>query len=287
MAGSMALINLAKDAAQGNIHNFGDAFGSLGKGALQGLAGAAGGVVGGKLASFAAGKLGGLATSLGGRMLTGALEGAGEDVVDQLMTTGTVDLGSVGMSALIGGATGGRAHAGGHTSDLRRATDAVTPSPRRQLSGDSGTQSPGRDTSDSGSPSSNTEVTNCHSNCNIGDLSGDDLHALAVARSSKPGAKSQGPTAAGRSIDKHASPKRGPEQHARYDFGRTTVEERDWIGQTYIEEMLTDSNSRRKLNIGSSGDSSLEIHMPNGIGGLWAMEGGRSRFVGFRVVDPF
>lgn len=124
-------------------------------------------------------------------------------------------------------------------------------------------------------------------NCNIGELSGDELHALAVARNSKPGARSQGPTAAGRSIDKHAAPNRGPEQHARYNFGRTTVEERDWIGQTYVEEMLTDPNARRKLNIGSSGDSSLEIYMPNGIGGLWVMEGGRGRFVGFRVVDPF
>jgi RHS repeat-associated protein len=183
MAGSMALINLAKDAAQGNIHNFGDAFGSLGKGALQGLAAGAGGVVGGKLASFAAGKLGGLATSLGGRMLTGALEGAGEDVVDQLMTTGTVDLGSVGMSALIGGATGGRAHAGGHTSDLRRATDAVTPSPRRQLSGDSGTQSPGSASSGGSSPSNGCTSCSCQTKRHSFDP---DTRVVMADGSSKP-----------------------------------------------------------------------------------------------------
>jgi large repetitive protein len=79
MAGSMALINLAKDAAQGNIHDLGDALGSLGTGALQGAIGGAGGVVGGKVAAFAAGKLGGLAATLGGRVVVGALAGGVED----------------------------------------------------------------------------------------------------------------------------------------------------------------------------------------------------------------
>ncbi|MGC9667531.1 hypothetical protein ACNTMW_13355 [Planosporangium sp. 12N6] len=75
MVGAAALIDLAKDSAQDNTHNWGDAFGSLGTGALQGLAGGVGGIVGGKVAAFAAGKLGGLAGTLAGRTSPGAVEG--------------------------------------------------------------------------------------------------------------------------------------------------------------------------------------------------------------------
>ena len=124
-------------------------------------------------------------------------------------------------------------------------------------------------------------------NCNIGDRSLDELHALASARNSKPGARNPGPTAAGRSIDKHAAPNRGPEQHARYNYGDTTPADRDWIGQTLVEEILTDPNSRRNLVTSANGDSFVDIQMPNGIGARWAMEGGLERFVGFRVFDPY
>ncbi|WP_432978319.1 LamG-like jellyroll fold domain-containing protein [Dactylosporangium sp. CA-233914] len=118
MVGASALINLAKDAAQGNIHSWKDALGSAGTGALQGLAGAAGGylggVVGGKVACWAANKLGGLAVNTFGKVVAGALSGglsgvvngAISDVVSQVGTTGKVDWGQVGTSAAISGVTG-------------------------------------------------------------------------------------------------------------------------------------------------------------------------------------
>ncbi|WP_432836895.1 polymorphic toxin-type HINT domain-containing protein [Dactylosporangium sp. CA-092794] len=118
MVGASALINLAKDAAEGNIHSWKDALGSAGTGALQGLAGAAGGylggVVGGKVACWAATKLTGLAVNTFGKIaagaisggLSGAVSGAVSDAVSQFGTTGHVDWGSVGTSAVIGGITG-------------------------------------------------------------------------------------------------------------------------------------------------------------------------------------
>jgi RHS repeat-associated protein len=137
MAGAMALINLAKDAAQGNIHNWGDALGSLGTGAMQGLAGAAGGAIGGKFAAFAAKKMGGFAASLAGRTAVGAASGAIEDTATQLLTTGDVDWTGVAMAAGAGALSGGRARGrpatgtvpkggGGHSGG-----DIDAPSPRR------------------------------------------------------------------------------------------------------------------------------------------------------------
>jgi RHS repeat-associated protein len=107
MVGAAALINLAKDAAQGNIHNWGDAFGSLGTGAVQGLFGAAGGVIGGKVAGFVVGKLGSMAANIGGRMLAGGIAGGVGDAFAQFATTGHVNWGGVAMSAGIGAAFGG------------------------------------------------------------------------------------------------------------------------------------------------------------------------------------
>ncbi|NEN39817.1 hypothetical protein G3V76_24470, partial [Escherichia coli] len=43
MVGASALVNLTTDALEGNVHSLGDALGSLGTGALQGLAGGVGG----------------------------------------------------------------------------------------------------------------------------------------------------------------------------------------------------------------------------------------------------
>jgi hypothetical protein len=108
MVGAAAIINLAKDAAQGNIHNWGDAFGSLGTGALQGAAGAFGGAIGGRLAGAVAGKLGPMAASLGGRMLAGGVSGGVGDAVTQFAATGRVDLRGVAMSTAIGAASAGR-----------------------------------------------------------------------------------------------------------------------------------------------------------------------------------
>jgi RHS repeat-associated protein len=107
MVGAAALINLAKDAAQGHVHNFGDAFGSVGTGALQGLAGGVGGIVGGKIAGLVVGKLGGLAGTVAGRMLGGAITGGVGDAVAQYATTGRVTWGGVATSAGIGAVFGG------------------------------------------------------------------------------------------------------------------------------------------------------------------------------------
>ncbi|MBT8225662.1 MAG: hypothetical protein KJO75_09220, partial [Dactylosporangium sp.] len=140
MAGAMALVNLAKDAAQGNVNNWGDAFGSLGKGAAQGLIGGVAGAVGGKVATFAARRLGGAAASLGGRLFTGAVAGGVEDAVTQYATTGAVDWSGVGLAAGAGavfGVRGPKVGAGGRGG-------GANPSAPRRGDGDSGGQSPGR-----------------------------------------------------------------------------------------------------------------------------------------------
>jgi large repetitive protein len=115
MVGAAALINLAKDAAQGHIHNWGDAFGSLGTGALQGLAGGVGGIVGGKIAALAVGRLGAFGASIAGRALAGGIAGGAGDAASQYATTGHVNWGGVAMSAGIGAVFGGVSK-GGATS---------------------------------------------------------------------------------------------------------------------------------------------------------------------------
>ncbi|WP_204008638.1 LamG-like jellyroll fold domain-containing protein [Virgisporangium aurantiacum] len=108
MIGTAAIINLGKDAAQGKIHNAGDAFGSLGMGALQGAAGLFGGALGGKLVGAGLSRFGSGMSSLGGRMFAGAADGAAGDAITQFMLTGKVDLRGVAESAALGGLTGGR-----------------------------------------------------------------------------------------------------------------------------------------------------------------------------------
>jgi RHS repeat-associated protein len=107
MVGAAALINVAKDAAEGNIHNLGDLAMSAGTGAATGLLGAGAGAIGGKVAGAVVGRLGAAAGSLGGRMLSGGVSGAVADSATQLATTGHVDPSQVAMSAGIGAAFGG------------------------------------------------------------------------------------------------------------------------------------------------------------------------------------
>jgi RHS repeat-associated protein len=95
MVGAGALINLAKDAAQGDIHSMGDALGSLGTGALSGLAGGAGGLVAGRVATAVAGRVG---SGLLGRLATEAAENGVDEIVGEVITTGRVDP----KSALLG-----------------------------------------------------------------------------------------------------------------------------------------------------------------------------------------
>ena len=118
MVGAGALINLAKDAAQGDIHNMGDGLGSLGTGALSGLVGGAGGVVASKVGTMVASKVG---TGLVGRLATEAAENGVDEVIGQAVTTGRVDVKSAalgiipGLGALNkkGGSGGGGARGGG------------------------------------------------------------------------------------------------------------------------------------------------------------------------------
>ncbi|GAA1380935.1 LamG-like jellyroll fold domain-containing protein [Catellatospora chokoriensis] len=124
MVGAGALINLAKDGLQGDIHSLGDALGSLGTGALSGLAGGVGGLVGAKVAAAIANKVG---TGVLGKLTTEAGENFVGDAVDQFISTGSVSPSSLLESAVPGlgalskgpkpkvgqGAGGGGAGAGG------------------------------------------------------------------------------------------------------------------------------------------------------------------------------
>ncbi|GAA2707818.1 LamG-like jellyroll fold domain-containing protein [Micromonospora olivasterospora] len=85
MVGAGALINLAKDAAQGDIHSVGDALGSVGTGAVSGLVGGAGGAIAGRVGALVANKVG---TGLAGRLATEAAENTVEDAIGQVATTG-------------------------------------------------------------------------------------------------------------------------------------------------------------------------------------------------------
>ena len=111
-------INVAKDAVEGDIHNWKDLAGSVGSAALTGtlgvVTGGLGGAIGGRIAGLAACKLG---AGLVGKVLTGAIGGGVgggvTDIADQLVTTGHVNLGetahAVETGAAIGAITGGLA----------------------------------------------------------------------------------------------------------------------------------------------------------------------------------
>ncbi|HTJ34948.1 MAG TPA: LamG-like jellyroll fold domain-containing protein [Dactylosporangium sp.] len=128
MVGAAALINVAKDAAEGNIHDLGDLAQSAGTGALSGLAGGVGGAVGGRLATGVMSKLGPFAASFAGRTLSGALSGGTGDAVSQFMLTGHVNVKGVvtgaGIGAVFGGFSGGA-----------RRTPEPEGSPKRGASG--------------------------------------------------------------------------------------------------------------------------------------------------------
>ncbi|RZU50762.1 RHS repeat-associated protein [Krasilnikovia cinnamomea] len=110
MVGAGALINLAKDSAQGDIHSLGDALGSMGTGALSGLAGGAGGMIASKVGTMVAGKVG---TGLVGRLATEATENGVDEVFNQAITTGRVDLKSAAMGVIPGMSAFNRKSQGG------------------------------------------------------------------------------------------------------------------------------------------------------------------------------
>jgi RHS repeat-associated protein len=103
VVGAAALINLAKDTAQGDVRSLGGALRSAGTGAAQGLLGSGAGAIGARVAGAVTSNVAGF----GGRVLAGGVGGGGSDAVYQAATTGRVDAGGVAMSAGIGAVTGG------------------------------------------------------------------------------------------------------------------------------------------------------------------------------------
>ena len=99
MVGAGALINLAKDVAQGDIHSVGDALGSLGTGAIMGLAGGAGGAIAAKVGTAIAAKAGSGVTA---RLASDAVENGISDVISQAATTGRVDLKAAALGTVPG-----------------------------------------------------------------------------------------------------------------------------------------------------------------------------------------
>ncbi|WFE24690.1 polymorphic toxin-type HINT domain-containing protein [Solwaraspora sp. WMMD937] len=99
MVGAGALINLAKDVAQGDIHSVGDALGSLGTGAIMGLAGGAGGAIAAKVGTAIAAKAGSGVTA---RLASDAVENGISDVISQAATTGRVDLRAAALGSVPG-----------------------------------------------------------------------------------------------------------------------------------------------------------------------------------------
>nr|MDT0658578.1 polymorphic toxin-type HINT domain-containing protein [Micromonospora sp. DSM 115978] len=99
MVGAGALINLAKDAAQGDIHSLGDALGSAGTGALMGLGGGAAGAVAARVGTVVASRAG---AGIGSRLATEAVENGVENIINQTITTGRVDLKSAALGVAPG-----------------------------------------------------------------------------------------------------------------------------------------------------------------------------------------
>jgi hypothetical protein len=117
MVGAGALINLAKDSAQGDVSSFGDALGSMGTGAVSGLVGGAGGLVAARIGVAVASKVG---AGVGGRLATEAAENGAEEIFGQAVTTGRVDVRAAALGVVPGlsllsrrGKGGGVSSAGG------------------------------------------------------------------------------------------------------------------------------------------------------------------------------
>ena len=237
MIGASALINLTKDAAQGNIHNWGDGFASFGTGALQGLGGAAGGLVGGKLAAITAGKLGGIASRLGSRMLLGAIEGGAGDLTGQLLTTGKVDWTAVAMSAAMGAATG--AKSGAAKPGGKPDADVDTPGPQKSSGGDDTPDTPSPSKSSGGDEtrgSAEAKAPNCNSAVETASV--DDLVKMGTQ------AGKGGLSPAGRAYQKHVDPAKRTQAHiAKYDVGPLTSNaDRTLIGNYHVEDIMTNPN---------------------------------------------
>ncbi|GAB2968378.1 hypothetical protein GCM10027184_16770 [Saccharothrix stipae] len=116
-------------------------------------------------------------------------------------------------------------------------------------------------------------------NCALDNAAPDQLHKVAT-----DGGSPRKLSRAGESIQKHSAPNRSQAQRDKYDFGATTNVDRNFLGQTYVEEILTDPRATRRLNHNAAahyGGSTLDIKMGNGVGARWSMRGGGITFEGF------
>ncbi|MEV6631744.1 LamG-like jellyroll fold domain-containing protein [Actinoplanes sp. NPDC051470] len=134
LVGTAAIINLAKDAAQGDIKNFGDAAQSLGSGALTGLLG---GPVAGKIVGKLTAPLVSRTSSAFTRTVFDkagdAVSSGVEDAVNQYLTTGEVNWTQTLVSA---------------------ATDSLIPMPTRIGKGGKSSKGPTPDKTSAAGPSS-------------------------------------------------------------------------------------------------------------------------------------
>ncbi|MEV4349019.1 LamG-like jellyroll fold domain-containing protein [Actinoplanes sp. NPDC049596] len=104
VVGTAAIINLAKDAAQGDIKNYGDAFQSLGTGAITGVTNRFGGQF---LSRFGGPLMTRVTSNVFGRMVTerggDAVSSGIGDAASQFLNTGTVNVRDVFVNAAIDG----------------------------------------------------------------------------------------------------------------------------------------------------------------------------------------
>jgi RHS repeat-associated protein len=116
-------------------------------------------------------------------------------------------------------------------------------------------------------------------NCGLDNAGADDLYKLAT-----DGGSPSKLSPAGRGIQKHSAPNRPQAQRDKYDYGANSNRDRNEVGDTLIQEILTDPNASRTINHGAPahyGGSQLDIRMGNGIGARWSMRGGGMTFEGF------
>ncbi|MFI5936340.1 LamG-like jellyroll fold domain-containing protein [Actinoplanes sp. NPDC051494] len=116
-------------------------------------------------------------------------------------------------------------------------------------------------------------------NCGLDNAGPDDLYKLATG-----GGSPSKLSPAGRGIQKHSAPNRPQAQRDKYDYSTNTNQERNEVGDTLLQEILTDPNASRTVRHGAPahyGGSQLDIRMGNGIGARWSMRGGGMTFEGF------
>ncbi|MEU8661150.1 LamG-like jellyroll fold domain-containing protein [Actinoplanes philippinensis] len=161
VVGTAAIINLTKDAAQGDIKNYGDAFQSLGTGAITGVTSRFGGQF---FSRFSGPLMTRVTSNVFGRVVTNrggdAVSSGIGDAASQFLNTGTVNIPDVFTNAAIDGLMPGRFRRGAKSGSAPSTTstsrvgapEVSRPAPARSTSPTTGgTPPPGpRDTASPG-----------------------------------------------------------------------------------------------------------------------------------------